>query len=56
MMSTHFEVEDKYLTVGINTGYSFDLDDQEFVFAFDTNSLSDVLDLVMELRKTRART
>ncbi len=54
MMSTHFAVGHKYPTVRINTGYSFGLDDQEFVLAFETNSLSDFLDLVMELRETQS--
>ncbi len=53
MMNTHFEVGHKYPTVRINTSYSFGLDDQEFVLSFETNSLSDFLDLVMELRETR---
>ena len=54
LMSTHFEVGHKYPTVRINTSYSFGLDDQEFVLAFETTSLSDFLDLVMELRETQA--
>ena len=54
MMSTHFEVGHRYPTVRINTSYSFGLDDQEFVLAFETTSLPDFLDLVMELRETQA--
>ena len=53
MMSTHIEVGHKYPTVHINTTYSFGLDDQEFVLAFETTSLSDFLDLVMELRESQ---
>jgi len=54
MMDTHIEVGHKYPTVKINTTYSFGLDDQEFVVAFETDNLADFLDLVMELRETQA--
>ena len=50
MMSDHFAVGHKYPSVKINTTYSFGLDDQEFVVGFETDSPSDFLDLVMELR------
>ena len=50
MMADHFTVGHKYPSVKINTTYSFGLDDQEFVVAFETDSPSDFLDLVMELR------
>ena len=52
MMSNHFRVGHKYPSVKINTSYSFGLDDQEFVVAFETDSPSDFLDLVMALRET----
>jgi chlorite dismutase len=42
----------RYPGVKINTTYSFGLDDQDFVVAFETNEPSDFLDLVMELRET----
>jgi chlorite dismutase len=54
MMDTHIEVGHKYPSVKINTTYSFGLDDQEFVVAFETENLADFLDLVMELRETKA--
>ena len=50
MMNDHFKVGHKYPSVKINTSYSFGLDDQEFVVAFETDSASDFLDLVMDLR------
>lgn len=50
MMTDHFKVGHKYPSVKINTTYSFGLDDQEFVVAFETDSPSDFLDLVMDLR------
>jgi len=50
MMTDHFKVGHNYPSVTIHTSYSFGLDDQEFVVAFDTDSPADFLDLVMDLR------
>jgi len=52
MMNEHIEIGHKYPTVKLNTTYSFGLDDQEFVVAFETDHLEDFLDLVQELRGT----
>lgn len=52
IMNEHFRVGHKYPSVKINTSYSFGLDDQEFVVAFETDEPADFLDLVMELRET----
>lgn len=54
MMNEHIRVGHKYPSVKINTSYSFGLDDQEFVLAFETDSPADFLDLVMELRESAA--
>ena len=54
MMDAHIEIGHRYPTVKLNTTYSFGLDDQEFVVAFETDVPEDFLDLVMELRETRA--
>ncbi len=54
MMIDHFKVGHKYPSIKINTGYSFGLDDQEFVVAFETDDLSDFLHLVEELRSVPA--
>jgi len=54
MMDEHIEVGTKYRSVKLNTTYSFGLDDQEFVVAFETDKPGDFLDLVMELRGTEA--
>ena len=54
MMNEHIRVGLTYPTVSLNTTYSFGLDDQEFVVAFETDSLADFLDLVQELRETEA--
>ncbi|HEV2581448.1 MAG TPA: chlorite dismutase family protein, partial [Ktedonobacteraceae bacterium] len=43
-----------YPSVKLNTTYSFGLDDQEFVVAFETDEIGDFLDLVQELRETEA--
>ncbi|MER3420217.1 MAG: chlorite dismutase [Chloroflexota bacterium] len=50
MMDEHIRIGHKYPTVKLNTTYSFGLDDQEFVVAFETDEPSDFVDLVMELR------
>lgn len=54
MMAQHFKIGHKYPSVQIHTGYSFGLDDQEFVLAFETDRPADFLDLVMELRSSEA--
>lgn len=54
MMDDHFAVGHRYPRVKINTTYSFGLDDQEFVVAFETDHPEDFVDLVMELREIPA--
>ena len=54
MMNEHIRVGISYPSVSLNTTYSFGLDDQEFVVAFETDNISDFLDLVQELRETEA--
>jgi chlorite dismutase len=54
MMEEHIRVGSKYQSVKLHTTYSFGLDDQEFVVAFETDHPADFLDLVQELRETRA--
>ena len=49
-MNQHIAVGATYSSVKINTTYSFGLDDQEFVLAFETDEPGDFLDLVQELR------
>jgi len=44
----------KYPTIRLNTTYSFGLDDQEFVVAFEGDNPAAFLDLVMELRESKA--
>ena len=52
MMDEHIRIGHKYPSVKLNTTYSFGLDDQDFVVAFETDKPADFLDLVMELRET----
>ncbi len=52
MMDEHIAIGTQYRSVKLNTTYSFGLDDQEFVVAFETDRPGDFLDLVMELRGT----
>lgn len=54
MMAEHFKVGHKYPEIRINTGYSFGLDDQEFVLAFEGDDPGEFLRLVEELRGTEA--
>ena len=54
MMDAHIAVGRKYPSVKLNTTYSYGLDDQEFVVAFESDEPADFLDLVMELRETKA--
>lgn len=53
MMDEHIKIGNKYPSVKLNTTYSFGLDDQEFVVAFETDSAADFLDLVQELRESQ---
>ncbi len=54
MMSEHIRIGRKYPQFKLNTIYSFGLDDQEFVVAFEGDNSGEFLDLVMELRDTEA--
>ena len=56
MMDEHIQVGNKYPSVRLHTTYSFGIDDQEFVVAFETDRPQDFLDLVMELRQTKGST
>ena len=52
LMDEHIRVGLKFPRVKLNTTYSFGIDDQEFVVAFETNFPEDFLDLVQQLRET----
>jgi chlorite dismutase len=54
IMQEHIRVGREYPQIDLNTSYSFGLDDQEFVVAFEGDDPSAFLDLVQRLRTTEA--
>ncbi|HVE67806.1 MAG TPA: chlorite dismutase family protein [Solirubrobacteraceae bacterium] len=54
IMAEHIRVGREFPSVDLNTSYSFGLDDQEFVVAFETDEPGDFLDLVHKLRATES--
>ena len=54
IMQEHIKVGREFPSVDLNTSYSFGLDDQEFVVAFETDNPADFLDLVQRLRTTES--
>jgi chlorite dismutase len=54
IMQDHISVGREFPTIELNTSYSFGLDDQEFVVAFETDNPADFLDLVQRLRGTES--
>ena len=53
-MQEHIKVGKQYPDIDLNTSYSFGLDDQEFVVAFEGDDPARFLDLVQRLRTTEA--
>ncbi len=54
MMDEHIFVSVPFTGVTLNTSYSYGIDDQEFVVAFDSNYPQEFVDLVGRLRYTEA--
>lgn len=54
IMQEHIRIGKEYPNVDNHTIYSFGLDDQEFVVAFDTDDPASFLDLVQRLRSSEA--
>jgi len=54
MITEHIRVGRQYPDIKLNTTYSFGVDDQEFVVAFEGDDPHDFVDLVQELRHTEA--
>ena len=54
IMRGHIAVGHKYPKIRINTSYSYGIDDQEFVVAFEGDDPAEFLDLVQELRYTES--
>ena len=52
MMDQHINVSEKYPQVTLNTTYSFGIDDQDFMLAFECDNLRDFQNLIMDLRQT----
>ncbi len=53
LMDEHIQIGSRFPSVKLHTTYSFGLDDQEFVVAFETDAPHDFLDLVMALRESQ---
>jgi chlorite dismutase len=56
VMREHIAVARRFPGIETNTAYSFGLDDQEFVVAFDADDPAEFLDLVQALRATESST
>lgn len=54
IMSEHIDIARRFPNVETNTAYSFGLDDQEFVVAFDVEEPADFVDLVQALRTSES--
>lgn len=54
IMADHFAVGHRYPEIRIHTGYSFGIDDHEFVVAFEAPDPRDFLALVADLRETES--
>ena len=54
IMQEHIRLGREYPSIDLNTSYSFGLDDQEFVVAFETDDPGSFLDLVQRLRTTES--
>jgi len=53
MMEEHIRVGRKYPEIRLNTTYSFGIDDQDFMLAFETDDLSKFQSLIIDLRETQ---
>ena len=53
-MREHAEVGGKFVTITNHTTYSFGIDDQEFIPAFEAEEPADFMHLMMTLRETEA--
>ncbi len=54
IMRGHIDKGAAYPTIKINTSYSFGIDDQDFVVAFESNDPDKFVNLVQELRETES--
>jgi len=54
MMAEHIRTGHRFPAIRINTAYSFGLDDQDFVVAFEGDDPKEFVSLLMKLRETEA--
>ncbi|MCW2956189.1 MAG: cld2 [Thermoleophilia bacterium] len=54
MMRDHAVIGRQWPGVTLNTAFSFGMDDQEFMTAFETDSVHDFVDLMMAMRETES--
>ncbi len=54
VMGEHLRIGHRYPSVEIHTGYSFGIDDAEFILAFEADAPAQFLDLVHDLRPSEA--
>ncbi len=54
VMKGHIETSKAFPMVKINTSYSFGIDDQDFVVAFESNEADQFVNLVQKLRETES--
>ena len=54
MMDQHIETGQKYPDIILNTTYSFGIQDEDFMLAFECDDLRKFQNLIMELRETQA--
>lgn len=53
MMDEHIKIGQNYPQIILNTTYSFGIDDEDFMLAFECDNLVDFQSLIMDLRKTQ---
>ena len=53
MMKEHINVGRKFPQIKLNTSYSYGIGDQDFMLAFETDSLMDFQELIIKLRETQ---
>ena len=53
MMEEHIKVGRTYPEIRLNSTYSFGIDDQDFMLAFETDNLSRFQSSIIDLRETQ---
>lgn len=55
LMSEHINIGRKHVTIRQILLYAFGIDDHEFIVCYETDSLTDFQDLIIEMRSTKVR-